>query len=215
VVASLDRNIARCPFVDIRLSNMVDRKVLLAFSLFASVLIAQTPPAKQEEKKAPSFMGPCSSLACEVENDWSRNNVLIYGLANAMPEDKYGYKPTAAEQSFGERVLHVAQINLMLLQALGAKTPAPSIEMNATAKPAAMAALQRVGEYGVAVIRELGEQGLPARIDSPGPVAWFMGPHVSRQRVLYFLMTHSQDTYGQLVVYARMNGVTPPASRQP
>jgi hypothetical protein len=58
-------------------------------------------------------------------------------------------------------------------------------------------------------------EGARARIDSPGLIQWFLGPKVSRQRVLYFLMTHSQDTYGQLVVYARLNGVIPPASRQP
>ena len=69
-----------------------------------------------------------------------------------------------------------------------------------------MAALQRVGDYGVAVIKEFGDKGLQVRIDSPGPLGFFMGPQLSRQRVLYFLMTHSQDTYGQLVVYARMNG---------
>lgn len=160
-------------------------------------------------------MGPCSSLACEVENDWSRNNVLIYGLANAMPDDKYGYKPTPAQQSFGERVLHAAQINLMVLQALGAKAPAPAINMNGTSKAESMAALQKVGEYGVAVIREFGDQGLAARVDSPGPMGFFMGPKMSRQRAIYFLMTHSQDTYGQLVVYARLNGITPPASSQP
>ncbi len=96
----------------------------------------------------------------------------------------------------------------MLLQALGAKTAAPAVDPNATSKAASMAAVQRVGEYGAAVIRELGEQGLVARIDSPGPMAFFMGPQLSRQRVLYFLMTHSQDTYGQLVVYGRLNGVT-------
>jgi uncharacterized damage-inducible protein DinB len=150
-----------------------------------------------------------------MENDWSRNNVMIYGLANAMPDDKFNYKPTPAQQSFGERVLHAAQINLMLLQGLGAKAPAPTIDEKATSKAASMAAVQKVGDYGAAVIRELGEKGLQARIDSPGPMAFFMGPQVSRQRVLYFLMTHSQDTYGQLVVYARLNGVIPPASRQP
>ena len=172
----------------------------------------QQPPAAQTP---PSFMGACSNLTCEIQNDWSRNNVMIYGLANAMPDDKYGFKPTPAQQSFGERVLHAAQINLMLLQALGAKTPAPAIDMNATTKAASMAALQKVGEYGVAVIQEFGDQGLVARIDSPGPTGFFMGPKVSRQRALYFLMTHSQDTYGQLVVYLRLNGITPPASRQP
>ncbi len=194
---------------------MYPRKVLLVFPLFASFLTAQAPAAKQQEKQAPAFMGPCSNLICEVENDWSRNNFLIYGLAGAMPEDKYGFKPTPAQQSFGERVLHAAQVNLMLLQALGAKAPAPALDTNATSKAASMAALQSVGAYGVAVIKEFGEQGLQARINSPGPVGWFMGPQVSRQRLLYFLMTHSQDTYGQLVVYARLNGIVPPASRQP
>jgi len=193
---------------------MNDRKVLPSFLLFASLLSAQTPAAKPQQQP-PAFLGPCANLVCEIENDWSRNNVMIYGLVGAMPEDKFNYKPTPAQQSFGERVLHAAQINLMLLQALGAKTPAPAIDTNATSKAASMAAVQRVGEYGVAVIREFGEQGLVARIDSPGPMAFFMGPQVSRQRVLYFLMTHSQDTYGQLVVYLRLNGITPPASRQP
>jgi hypothetical protein len=194
---------------------MDDRKALLMFLLFASFLNAQTPAAEQQPKQVPAFMGPCSNLVCEVENDWSRNNLMLYGLANSMPEDKFGYKPTPAQQTFGERVLHVAQVNLMLLQALGAKTPMPVIDMNTISKTASMDALQRVGGYGIAVIKELGEQGLLARIDSPGLVGWFMGPQVSRQRVLYFLMMHSQDTYGQLVVYARMNGITPPASRQP
>ena len=199
-----------------RLGSMNDRNALLVFLLFASLLSAQTPAGKQPPRQAaPAFLGPCSNLVCEVENDWSRNNYLIYGLANAMPEDKFSYKPTPAQQTFGERVLHAAQVNLLLLQALGAKTPAPAIGVNATSKAASMDALQRVGDYGVAVIKELGEAGLQARIDSPEPIAWFMGPQVSRQRALYFLMSHSQDTYGQLVVYARLNGITPPASRQP
>ncbi len=189
--------------------------IFLFLALVSAVLNAQPPAGKQQDKQVPSFMGPCSTLACEVENDWTRNNVLVQGLANAMPEDKFAFKPTPAQQSFGERVLHVAQINLLLLQALGSKVPAPPIDMTATSKVAAMGALERVGAYGVAVIKDLGDQGLPARIDSPGPMAFFMGPKVSRQRVIYFLMTHSQDTYGQLVVYARLSGVTPPASRQP
>jgi len=193
---------------------MNDRRVLPGFLIFASLVSAQTPAAKPQQSP-PAFIGPCANLVCEIENDWSRNNVMIYGLADAMPGDKFNYKPTPAQQSFGERVLHVAQINLLLLQALGAKTPAPAIDNNATSKAASMAAVQRVGEYGSAVIKEFGEQGLLARIDSPGPMAFFMGPQVSRQRVVYFLMTHSQDTYGQLVVYLRLNGITPPASRQP
>jgi uncharacterized damage-inducible protein DinB len=192
----------------------MSHRVLPGCLLLASLLSAQAPAAKPVQQ-LPPFTGPCTNLACEIENDWSRNNAMIYGLAGAMPEDKFTFKPTPAQQSFGERVLHVAQVNLLLLQALGAKTPAPAIDANATSKAASMAALQRVGDYGVAIIKEFGEQGLVARIDSPGPVAFFTGPQLSRQRALYFLMTHSQDTYGQLVVYLRLNGITPPLSRQP
>jgi len=173
-----------------------------------NVAHAQQPSAAQP---LPSFMGPCSNLSCEIQNDWTRNNVMVYGLAGAMPEDKYGFKPVPEEQSFGERVLHVAQVNVSLLQGLGAKTPPPAIDPKATSKAQAMAAVQKAGDYGIAVIKEFSDQQLTGRVESP----WFMGPMSTRQRILYFLMTHSQDTYGQLVVYLRLNGITPPASRQP
>ena len=173
-----------------------------------SVAQAQQPPSAQ---KLPSFMGACSTLSCEIQNDWSRNNYLVNSVAGAMPEDKYGFKPVPEEQSFGERVLHVAQVNVSLLPGLGGKTPAPALDPKATSKTAAMAALQKAGEYGIAVIKEFSDQQLTERVASP----WFMGPMSTRQRILYFLMMHSQDTYGQLVVYLRLNGITPPASRQP
>lgn len=188
----------------------IRRLVLVTMVLGPATAQAQAPPARAAQNP-PGFMGSCSTLSCEMENDWTRNNVLLYSLAGAMPEDKYAFKPVSEEQSFGERVLHVAQVNLSLLEGLGAKTPAPELDPKATSKIAAMAALQKVGQYGVSVIKEFGDQGLATRVASPP----FMGPMSSRQRILYFLMTHSQDTYGQLVVYLRLNGITPPASRQP
>lgn len=173
---------------------------------------AQQPPAPPTAGRSlPSVMGACSNLSCEVLNDWARNNALAALAAGAMPEDKYGFKPVPEEQSFGERVLHIAQVNVMLLQGLGAKTPAPALDPKATSKAAAMAALQKAGDYGTAVIKEFSEQQLMERVASP----FFMGPMSTRQRIIYFLMMHNQDTYGQLVVYLRLNGITPPASRQP
>ena len=178
---------------------------------------AQQPPAKTPTAQTPaaqtppSFIGPCSNLSCEIQNDWDRNHWMIYGLARAMPAEKYGFKAVPEEQSFGERVLHVAQVNVSLLQTLGAKTPAPTLDPKATSKTDAMAALQNADEYGTTVIKEFSEDQLTGRVASP----WFMGPMSTRQRILYFLMMHSQDTYGQLVVYLRLNGITPPASRQP
>ncbi len=189
---------------------MLHIKLLMAFTAFAGLAAAQAPASKGAPPQF-NFMGPCSTLSCEVEYDWLRNNVMMIGLARAMPEDKFGFKPTPEQQSFGERVLHAAQVNASILETLGAKAKAPVIDPKATSKTASLDALQKAGDYGVAVIKEFGDQGLTVRVASPP----FMGPMSTRQRLLYFLMTHSQDTYGQLVVYLRLNGIVPPVSRQP
>jgi hypothetical protein len=41
-----------------------------------------------------------------------------------------------------------------------------------------------------------------------------MGPS-TRARVMFFLNSHTQDIYGQMAVYLRLNGITPPASQRP
>jgi uncharacterized damage-inducible protein DinB len=189
---------------------MLHIRTFVLLTIISGWSAAQAQPP-QPAQKLPDFMGPCSNLSCEIQNDWKRNNALAYMLAAAMPEDKYGFKPVPEEQSFGERVLHIAQVNVSLLQGLGAKTPVPTIDPKATSKTEAMAALQKTGDYGIAVIKEFSDQQLAERVASP----WFMGPMSTRQRILYFLMMHSQDTYGQLAVYVRLNGITPPMSRQP
>jgi uncharacterized damage-inducible protein DinB len=127
-----------------------------------------------------------------------------------MPEDKWDFKPTPAQQSFGERVMHIVQTDVRLLGTLGGKTPAPTINTQAKSKADIMAALRQDYEYGAAVIKEFNDQQLQERVKSLP----FLGPTVSRVRLIYFDVAHTQDIYGQLVVYLRLNGVTPPASRR-
>lgn len=153
----------------------------------------------------------CTTVACDVQADWERNRGLLLGIAEAMPEDKFGFKPTPAQQSFGERIIHVAGIDVKLLGTLGGKTPAPMLNMQATSKADVVAALRQSMDYGAAVLKEFNDQQLAERVMSLP----FMGPTTSRLRVIYFSMGHSQDIYGQLAVYLRLNGVTPPASNRP
>src|ERR1044071_7201173 len=77
---------------------------------------------------------PITTLAGDVQADWARTRQLLQGIADAMPEDKYNFKPTPPQETFGQRVLHVALIDSMILQALGGKTAAPSINAKATSK---------------------------------------------------------------------------------
>jgi len=135
----------------------------------------------------------------------------MVGIASAMPEDKFGFKPTPAQESFAERVMHVVNIDIKLISTLGGKTPAPTVNPKASSKADVIAALNTSMDYGAAVLKEFNDQQLSERVASLP----FMGPTVSRLRIAYFSISHSQDIYGQLAVYLRLSGVTPPRSVRP
>ena len=170
---------------------------------------ATAEPARQRGRGAAA--PACTTVACDLQGDWERTKTLVLGLVNAMPDDKFGFKPTPAQGSFAERAMHVATIDLALLGTVGAKTPAPTLaNPKATTKAEVAAALQTSFDYGAAVIKEFNDQQLVERVSSMP----FLGPTASRLKVIYFSMQHTQDIYGQLVVYLRLNGVTPPASNR-
>jgi len=171
---------------------------VLGVLLTASSAVAQRGPA-------------CMTVACDLQADWAGNTNGLIGIANAMPEDEYGFKPTPAQESFAERLMHVVNIDLKLLSTLGGKTPVPMINPKASSKADVMAAMKQWDAYGAAVLKEFNDQQLSERVTSMP----FMGPTTSRTRVAYFAISHAQDIYGQLAVYLRLKGVTPPRSNRP
>ena len=172
---------------------------------------AMTAAAEAGQRARGPAAPACATMACDVQGDWERTRTLVIGLVNAMPDDKFDYKPTPPQGTFAERAVHVADIDIKLFSTLGGKTPAPSaINMKAMTKAEVVAALQTSFDYGAAVIREFSDPQLSERIASMP----FLGPTASRLKVIYFSMQHTQDIYGQLVVYLRLNGITPPASNR-
>ena len=173
----------------------------------ADVAIAEPAQQRGRGPAAPA----CTTVACDVQGDWERTKNLVLGLVNAMPDDKWSFKPTPAQGTFAERALHIADIDTKLLSTLGGKTPAPSaVNLKAMTKAEVVAALQASFDYGAAVIKEFNDQQLAERIASMP----FLGPTASRLKVISFSMQHTNDIYGQLVVYLRLNGITPPASNR-
>ncbi len=176
---------------------------------------AQAPPGQgrqgggQGRGRGPAAPA-CETLACDVLADWERTRNLITAIADAMPEDKFAYKPTEPQRTYAEQVLHIAGTDVRLLGTLGAKTAAPEINMKATSKADVMAELRKSFDYGAAVIKELSDAQLTERIKSLP----FLGPTASRVKIIYYDLAHTQDIYGQMVVYVRLNGITPPASNR-
>jgi uncharacterized damage-inducible protein DinB len=167
----------------------------------ALVLVASAPgPAAQT-----------LSIQGEMMKDWNDLKGTMNKIAAAMPEDKFPYKSTPPQRDFGQQVLHVAQVNFKILQAVGAKTPAPAINLKATTKADIIKAMDDSFDYGTAILKEQTDQTmLQAAAMPPG----FLGPS-TRARIFTFLIGHTWDIYGQMAVYLRLNGVVPPASVRP
>src|SRR4029453_19549941 len=110
---------------------------------------------------AAAVVGLCGSTAFaqatvygDVVKDWADQKDLLVKIAAAMPDDKLGFKPTPAQRSYGEHILHIAQVNVMLIQTLGGKTAAPQINMQAKTKADMVKAMNDSFDYGAAVIKE-------------------------------------------------------------
>jgi len=151
------------------------------------------------------------SLKAEMLKDWGGMKDTMAKIAAEMPDDKYSFKPTPPQQSFGERVVHIATVNVGILSSLGGKAAKPEIDAKTTTKAAAIKAMNDSFDYGTALLNEMTDQTMLA----PVPMApRFLGPS-SHARIYTFLIGHTWDIYGQMVVYLRLSGHVPPASQRP
>jgi len=183
---------------------------LVAGAALLALALAQTASAQGRQRGGASTPPlVITTLAGDVQADWAVQKELFVNAADAMPNDKFGFKPTPAQRSYGEQIMHVVQANAVGLGMLGGKTPAPVINMKAATKAEVMTALRQSMDYGEAVLKEFTDQQLNERVTGPR----YMGPSASRLRLIYSSLQHTMDIYGQMVVYLRLNGILPPASR--
>ena len=144
--------------------------------------------------------------------DWTGLKDTMMKISAAMPEEKFGYRATPPERTWGEQILHVAQANVVQMGRFESKAMPPEINMKATSKAEIMKALADSFDFGTAALTEQTDQTMLAtaantRFDR------FMGPS-TKARVVYYVIGHTWDIYGQMAVYLRLNGITPPASQR-
>ena len=149
------------------------------------------------------------TIQSDALKDWTAMKETMTKTADAMPEDKFGFKPTPAQRSFGEQILHVAGANVGLIGTLGGKTPAPSINLKATTKADIIKALADSYDYGIAVLKEQTDQSMVEVVKGPS----FIGM-ATRAKIVWDTIGHAWDEYGAMTVYLRLNNVIPPASRR-
>ena len=85
--------------------------------------LAAAPAVSRSQ--APSGPGATGQLA-DLIKDWESQKRMLVELAEAMPADKFGYKPTAPQRNYGEQIMHVAIGNVEIMKMLGGAATRPS-----------------------------------------------------------------------------------------
>jgi uncharacterized damage-inducible protein DinB len=136
-------------------------------------------------------------------------NDKIAQLLGAFSDEQLAWRPSEAVLTTREVILHVAGANYFFGTKIGAKLP-EGINPQQLAKPdASKADLQKVLQQSVAfasaAVAAVPERDLGAEMD-------FFGQESTRMRFVLLIAEHAHEHAGQLIAYARSNGVVPPWS---
>jgi hypothetical protein len=158
-----------------------------------------------------------ASLAQAQDKMLSSVEQEVVSLAEAMPADKYGFKPTQGTfsdvRTFGQQMSHLA--TALYLYSSGMLGEKPPVERgkdengpdSLNGKDAIVKYLKDAFAYAHKATATLTQQNFMETLTMP----W---GKITRGLLAEQSISHSFDHYGQAVVYARMNGIVPPASRR-
>jgi hypothetical protein len=173
------------------------------------------------------FAGACGSTAFGVDaapvgktfdQELTMVERELVPLAEAMPADKYNFAPTHGEfkgvRTFGQQVSHVAAV-IYAVSAGVLEEKTPSGAGSGEDGPATLKSKDEIVKYlkdafayAHKAMNSLTGTNLTTMVKSA-----FGDEKVPRVSMANEMVWHSFDHYGQMVVYARMNGIIPPASR--
>ena len=177
----------------------------------AFAMIAAIPAMAQDAAKKDAAPKPAKGLSQSVLEQWNDVGRKLIAMAEDFPEDKYDFKPTPAQRSFAEQLLHAAGANYFFTNpATGKKMPAgedPKRE-DYKSKAAIVAFVKQSFADGAAAIKMKGDKGLNDLLVDP-----FANQQVRVSDMAWGLLEHSGEHYGQLVGYYRTAGMVPPESR--
>ena len=173
--------------------------------LWASPGMAQTPSTPAPPAAQPSF--PATSFLTPTKATWESTRALVLGVAEAVPEDKYDFKPTPAVRTTREVLIHLIGENYFFFSRvsgdnLGSNARFDSLKSRAEI----MKALRESYDYGAGVWAGLTEEIALEMVAGRG------GQQVQRWSAILGAIHDNMNHYGNLVVYLRLNGIVPPRS---
>ena len=184
-------------------------------NLFLAALIVLATISTATAQMAPP--PPAKTPGEALQLDLSIAKGEFVSAAEAMPEDKYSFAPSNGEfkdvRTFAQQVKHVAAVNYAFGSSiLGEKSPVDFGDPekgpdSVKTKAEIVTFLKDSFDYLNKALGSVTAQNSLDQIQSVFPFK------VARLSLASFSTAHPFDHYGQMVVYLRMNGIVPPASR--
>ncbi len=175
--------------------------ILLAFAF---------PAHAQDAMKKDAAVKPADPELKVVLDSWNEVGGKLIAMAEDFPEDKYDFKPTPAQRSFAEQLLHAAGANYFLTNTVMGKEHLAAEDPKRDqykSKADIVAFVKKSFADGADAIQSKGEKGLTTE------VVYYAQQKARVLDIAYGLIEHSGEHYGQLVVYYRLAGLVPPESR--
>ena len=183
-------------------------RLKICLATLAAVMLTIALPAGAQTRQG--LMGDLIRDITEVEQK-------IVGLARAMPQSAYDWRPAKGVRSPAETFMHVAADNYFLPLLMGNEPPAETgvtkdykttltFEKKTTNREAVVAELEK----SFAFLKKAMEATPDAKLDAPLEM---FGQKTTNRGLWISTTTHLHEHLGQLIAYARSNNVTPPWSK--
>jgi uncharacterized damage-inducible protein DinB len=139
---------------------------------------------------------------------WSHVSRELIALAEATPADKFSWRPAPGVRSVSEVYMHIAIANFYLLSVTGAKEPDLTLdkEKTVTAKADVIDWLKRSLAAVPAARAHLKPADFERKVTIDNKTVTVDGMYLR-------IIVHANEHEGQLIAYARMNGIVPPWSK--
>jgi hypothetical protein len=177
--------------------------------VMAGLLVSGAAAGAQDASSAAAAAPVANPVTTTVKGQLTRYEKNMVAAADAMPAEKYGFKPTPEMNTFGHVVMHIAQSNNFLCSKISG-VAAPDAKLADTdGKDKLLTALKASFEFCTTALAGVDDSKLG---DS---LTLFGNRQTSRAGALITLSDDWYDHYGTEAVYLRLNGILPPTAQPP
>jgi uncharacterized damage-inducible protein DinB len=183
------------------------RLFLSAFFLLLCLSAGTISAAAQNSDASTDHTAPSYDMKGQSLADLQVVQKKFVDLANALPADKLTWRPSADSRSFAEVFLHVAGERYQILHLMGTELPAgfdgKTYEKSTTDKARLVEELNKSWEFTQKAINGMSNADFAKMLPA-------LGPQANDGDVIYILVADAHEHLGQVVAYARENGIIPP-----